>query len=440
MPTATPSYCPSGAHRSDRAAVSSGWTGDVSQIQARDTPSGKRPVPCGTVATVAETPPGARNGPRPRSTAQASRTARMGLWFAMGLCGPLTIGPAAAIAAPVVIVAYDPDASLSQRRLLEALNGQLAELGLEVLASPDPALGPEGGDTETAARDRDVLAFVWVEQTPDALVVHFYEPAGASLRERRIPVTGTDAASLEEIAIVVRSAASALLERARTAAEAPPVPSPSEAPPLAPGERPPPTPAPPPVPRATARSGPVGLSLGYIGSRYSADWPWTHGARAAMGWHSARSRWRLGIAYTSFPTAEQRAESATFSLARHPVEVFLGPSLPLGRSNWRLQPDGGIGADSLRRRTLRVNEALEPTPDTTRWSWFATTRLALAWEPAPPLTLFAAGGADYLLNRVEQVADSRVLVAPLRVRPRLELGLSLAWPRRSPPELTADAH
>lgn len=66
-------------------------------------------------------------------------------------------------------------------------------------------------------------SFGW-KTLPDQFVVHFYEAAGTNLRERRVPVIDLDAANIEEVAVVVRSAVSALLERsARAAAREGPV-------------------------------------------------------------------------------------------------------------------------------------------------------------------------------------------------------------------------
>jgi len=331
-----------------------------------------------------------------------------------------------AAAHPVIVVAADPAAPEHQAELVDALDGQLAELGVEVVLS---AHAPGGDRAAPAALGggRDLLAFVLVERTPTALVVHFYEPAGTSLRERRIPVTGTGSTSIEEVAIVVRSAASALLERARQ--EPPPAP-----PPAAPAP-------PPPAPRAPPdRPGPVQLALAYSGQPYGLDLPWQHGARAALAWRSTGSPWRLGVDYLWVPPLEIRTSEVTVALQRRPLEVFFGYAIPVGGPRLELQPEGAVGADPIRRRTERVTRSLEATPPTARWSWSVSTRLRLAWEPAPPWALFLTGGAEFVLNRVEQVTEREELVSPLRARPRLDLGVAVTPHRRGPPDLPRGGH
>jgi len=331
-----------------------------------------------------------------------------------------------AAARPVIVVAADPAAPARQAELLDALDGQLAELGVEVVLSASTP-GGEHAAPAPLTEGRELLAFVLVEQTPTALVVHFYEPAGTSLRERRIPVTGAGSTSIEEVAIVVRSAASALLERAR------PKPAP-EPPPAAP-------PPPPPTPGAPLdRPGPVELSLAYSGQPYALDLPWQHGARAALAWRSTGSPLRLGADYLWVPPLELRSNEVTVALQRRPLELFIGYAIPVGGPRLELQPEGAVNADPIRRRTERVTGSLEGTPPTDRWSWSVSTRLRLAWEPAPPWSVFLTGGAEFVLNRVEQVTEQVVLVSPLRARPRLDLGVAATPRRRRPPDFPRGSH
>lgn len=330
---------------------------------------------------------------------------------------------------PVLVVAADPGAPQHQAELVDALDGQLAELGVEVVLSANAP----GGDLAAPAAllgGRALLAFVLVERTPTALVVHFYEPAGTSLRERRIPVTGTGSTSIEEVAIVVRSAASALLESARQEA-APPEPAPPE---------PPPPPAPAIAPAPPLRRGPLELSLAYSGQPYAFDRPWQHGARLGLAGRPTRSPLYLGADYLWAPPLRSRTEDVTLALHRHPCELFVGYAIPVGGPRLELRPEGGVGADPIRRRTERVSDSLEASASSTRWSGFASTRLRLAWEPARAWELFLTGGAEFVLNRVEHVTDQGELVSPLRARPRLDLGVALRPPRRTPPDLPGRHH
>ncbi len=320
----------------------------------------------------------------------------------------------------VVVMVPEASPPLPTQRLTDALTSQLAELGVEVQLSTGPA-GVPGPVTALSSPHRNVLAFVWIEGTRDALVVHFYEPAGASLRERRIPVTDTDAASLEEVAVVVRSAANALLERARLEAEKEKSPPPAPLP--KPRSSPPPPAPPPPPPPESAR---FLLSLAYAGQLYAPDLGWQSGISGTAVWRPNRGHWLVGVAYTWFPPLEYRTDQLTLELWRHPGEVFVGWESPLADSRVSFSAEGALILDPVLRRTSRVSSALELAPDDTRWSAGASTRLRVAWCPTRGWWLFASGGADYVFNRFEHVVDDEAetpVISPLRLRPRGQVGL-----------------
>jgi hypothetical protein len=368
-------------------------------------------------------------GPWGEKRFEAGRRSKRWLAAAMLLACP-------AMAAPdepdrtVVVVVPEAAAPLPLQKLVEALSSQLAELGVQVQLSTGPAGAGAPTDATSLSRDRDVLAFVWIERTVDALVVHFYEPAGRSLRERRIPVTGTDAASIEEVAVVVRSAASALVERAdgRSTESTRPVVS-----------RPAPRPLPP-TPAATARGPsrpsetappPFQASLGYAGTLYARDSPWQHGVMGSIAWRAATTPWRVGAAYSWFSPIQRRTDELRVALYRHPIELFFGLEVPVFGPRVSLRAEGAGIADPIVRRTSRVLEGLESTPSTTRWSWALSTRLRFAWEPTAPLWLFFAGGADFLLNRFEhvvQTGEQNPVLTPLLARPCLQVGAAADFP------------
>lgn len=363
--------------------------------------------------------------PAPRRAPRPERRPALAALVATLLAASLTA------AQPVIVVAADPGTPPHQAELVSALDGQLSELGVEVVLTA----GAPGGELPAPAAlagGRALLAFVLVERTPTALVVHFYEPAGTSLRERRIPVTGTGSTSIEEVAIVVRSAASALLERARGEAATPPP---------APPTPPPPSPSPPvPTRDPPLHPGPLELSLAYSGQPYAFELPWQQGGRLGLTGRLGRSPLRLGADYLWTPPLRARTDEVTLALYRHPSELFFGYAIPFGGPRLELCPEGGFGADPILRRTERVGATLEGTPSSTRWSWSASTRLRLAWEPARSWVFFLTGGAEFVLNRVEHVSEQEEIVSPLRARPRLDLGVALVPPRRRPPELPGRRH
>jgi len=329
---------------------------------------------------------------------------------------------AAAADEPVrTVVVMVPEASppLPVQQLTAALTSQLAELGVEVQLSTGPAPASLANDA-TASAPRDVLAFVWIEGTGDALVVHFYEPAGASLRERRIPVADTGAASLEEVAVVVRSAASALLERGQPAEpQSPPPPPPESAP------APPP---PPPPPEASTAAPLFQLALGYVGELYAPGIAWQSGAMSALAWRPGRRGWVVGAGYVWFPPVSYRTQELTLEIVRHPAELLVGWENPIAGPRVSFRAEGALVVDPIARHTSRASEPLRPAPDDTRWSWSASMRLRVAWAPAARWWLFGSGGADLVLNPFSYVVDDQdesTVVSPLSVRPRGQVGLAV---------------
>ncbi|MBN1605735.1 MAG: hypothetical protein JW940_03840 [Polyangiaceae bacterium] len=312
------------------------------------------------------------------------------------------------------MISSDAREPLLDEMLMDAIRTELDELGVRLVQSADSA----GTARPT---DRDALAFVWIEHTPGATVVHFYESAGRSLRERRIPVVKRGAGSVEEVAIVVRSAVNALLERARATASVPTMLG---------------RPSPPPHVSATATRRPAGshaanslieVSLGYSGTYYAPELTWQHGATVSLV-NGRWSRWRFGTAFTWVPPSRAQTDQAQIVLRRYPLELFLGFETPLAGHWLGLRPEGAVGVDVLGRRTERVRPTLEQTPAATRVTWETSTRLRLTVQPTSRWGLYALVGADFVLNRVEQVIGSETLITPFRARPRLELGLAVRLP------------
>ncbi|MCK7493764.1 MAG: hypothetical protein MZW92_22345 [Comamonadaceae bacterium] len=223
-------------------------------------------------------------------------------------------------------------------RLTEALRSQLAEIGVEVVVSSGSA--PE-------AMSGDVLAVVWIERTDDALIVHFYEPAGSTLRERRIPMRDADAASVEEVAVIVRSAARALIDRA-------------------PDSPPPPILLLPrlrlllPARSRRLRSPHFQGSIAYHGDLYSTDFVWQQGMTLAL--IGRLGGLMIGAEYSAMVPIEKRTSEVEVLIVRHPIALVIGYEVPLSGGRLRLRTEGAVVADPIHRSTRWVIPELEPTP------------------------------------------------------------------------------
>jgi hypothetical protein len=316
-----------------------------------------------------------------------------------------------------VIVRISEAASpLPLERLVEALRSQLAELRVDVELRSD-ALASHS--TQSGA----VVAVVWLERSGEALVVRFYEPAGSNLRERTIPVSGTDAASIEEVALVVRSAVSALLERSASAAPslvAPTAPTPQLA-----AETPRASDAARTSSASPSNSQSFEVSGAYVLTRYARATDWQHGAAFGIEWREPQLPLAAGFAYTWLPPLETSTADLLVTLRRHPFEAFLGVPWQAEGGPFRVEPGVALIADPITRTSSALSGELETTPTTTLWSWAASARLRVGARPLPGVWLFGAACADVLLSRYEHVTEGpggAVLLSPLPVRPRFQLG------------------
>lgn len=380
-------------------------------------------------SSLSAAPVPVNRGPPPRRCAQVGAYV-----LAVALASSIAWGASAASPVhTVIVVAPVESPPLPLQRLTEALRSQLAELGVRIVFSAGPAETDSAAEESSSlARHRDVLAVVWLERMGETLVVHFYEPAGSSLRERRIPVTHTDAASIEEVAVVVRSAANALLERKEAARGMPSPPAAQSPKPGPPRRQPSMAPAAATPPEREARTlAPLQLALGYAGTLYAAETPWQSGVWASVAWRLGSTPWLAGAAYEWFPPLRRRTEELTVMVNRHPAELFTGYDVLIVGLPAGLRPEIGLTVDPSTRRTEQVSEAFDATPRRTRWAWALSTRLRLAYNPASGWWICSAIGADFSLNSFDYVVshpeESKVL-SPLSARPRLEAGLAVDIP------------
>lgn len=284
-------------------------------------------------------------------------------------------------------------------------------------------------------------SFGW-KTLPDQFVVHFYEAAGTNLRERRVPVIDLDAANIEEVAVVVRSAVSALLERsARAAAREGPVDrrvverealeqveEQVEDEPRRDLDEPLDSPVP---DHHDARRRPVHLSLGYVVQDYAPQTPWNHGIALRLAWQGLNDSWSLAASYTWFPPLAYRTDAVALTVVRHPAEVSVARDVSIQQSWLLLRPELALGADYVVRTTTASTPGLAATAEQGRWSWSASGRVTVVVSLSPVWHVFATGGVDYLLNRfAHAVAGESVdaVIAPRRLRPRFSCGVGLAFP------------
>lgn len=321
----------------------------------------------------------------------------------------------------VVLLTHGSESSAWEAELLAATQPQLADLGVGLTLS-----SRQRGVAETAALARrvstaSVLVVVWVDVEASALTLYLFDPRSGRVRSRSFAPSTRRAATAEEMAVVVRAAASAAVEALEGDAKD----STAEPAPSAPSEVAPPPPAP-----APASEGPRWrAAAAYLGTQYAGGAPWQSGAGAWLSLRPARDApWTLGVAYGHFFALPVSRDGVRAEITRDVLELFAGLELGGGRFSWG--PEGGIALERAARETLRADAPLSPNPDANRLLFAASLRARAALVLAPPLLLSGALGAEIPLQRFDYVitrdsGERTPLLEPSAVRPRVELGLAL---------------
>src|SRR5690606_309663 len=157
----------------------------------------------------------------------------------------------------------------------------------------------------------------------------------------------TDAASIEEVSLVVRSYVDALLDAPEALST--PLPNEPELPPEAPTDTPPPR-----TKRERPKASPyLRLELAYAPSAIDLSATWQQGAAISLVVrHLAPVT--FGASYT-FLTHLSVENDVSFTLQRHPVSLFAG--IPIDITNRvTLEPRLALEADVTLRRSTSTNE------------------------------------------------------------------------------------
>lgn len=324
----------------------------------------------------------------------------------------------------IVVLTSDADPAFFRGEALTASRTALLEVGVELGLAPRPP----GATLEAtlpvargAAAAGQALAVVWLDVEQRGVTLYFFASRRGRLLSRRVAVSASAAAAAEEIAIVLRSAASALLEGA--------APEMTE---VRVAEPPPPPPAPEPVqaeapPVAAASESRLALQAAYFGTWFAEQQGLASGARIAAVTRPFVAELRLGLAYTWFPKLSVETESIEVSMTRHPGELWV--AYELGNSRLRFAPELALMLDALTRRTESVESPWVASPPSTRWVFATSLRARVLLNVAARFWLTGSAGACLVTNPFSQVATAPALETELlslrSFRPELELGLRI---------------
>jgi hypothetical protein len=353
---------------------------------------------------------------------------RLGIWsccVALALVGArasaadadASEAPAAPQPSSAAVVFVRADASGASAKSYAGTEAQLRELSVQVV-SAEPmgnlSLASQAFRAAELSRVHRALGTIWFgEDATRQLRVYVYDAKHRQLTSRTL--ARADAASSEEVAVVLRSAISALIAGEATELELVAIP--------------PPQPAPPAMPPAPPRERAARLLAGasYVGTTYTSG-SFQNGVQLLIAGRPS-PRTLLGLDATWFEKATLSGAGADAVLTRYPAELFGGYAFATS-PRFFAYAELALQLELLQRRTHIADARLEARPGDDRLRFSVVPRLRSVFEPTSGLLGFAAFGADITTDRYDYVVQSGsgpVRFAARTVRPRLEAGVAVRF-------------
>jgi hypothetical protein len=316
--------------------------------------------------------------------------------------------------ASAAVVFVRADATPANAARYDGTEAQLRELSVRVV-SAEPmgnlSLASQAFRAAELARRHRALGTIWFGEDDTAqLRVYVYDAKHRQLTSRTL--ARPDAAAGEEVAVVLRSAISALIA--------------GEATELEPVRLPPPKPAPPPaLPSEPAARLLVGG--GYAATTYTSG-SFQNGVQLLLAGRPS-SHTLVGLDATWFQEAKLSGAGADALLARYPLEVFGGYAFATS-PRFFAYVETALQLELVRRTTHISDPRLQASPSQDRLRFAVVPRLRTVFEPLKGLLGFAAFGADITTDRYDYVVQSAsgpVRFAARTVRPRLEAGVAVRF-------------
>jgi hypothetical protein len=341
--------------------------------------------------------------------------------FALVLARP-RLAHAASTRVVMLMAAADTAEGALDIQIRAALEGQLRELAVELVAvaSEQLPLSTTARRAPKIASAAGAFGVIWLERKPRGVRIYLYDASGQHLYVRDAESGGSEASVAEEVAIVLRSAIGALLEgnmTGMTEVQLPPTPRAITQSP--PSELPQP---------ATPEMPSLRLGAAYVGTLFFRNAAFQHGVAGAIAVGFPQTPFFAGLGYTYFPALTVSNGGTASQVRRHPIDGFAGAELRF--NPLYVTAEAAFIGDAVVRTTEITAPGLTATPPTTRWIWALSTRLSCAFPLRSRLRLKLGVGAEFLLNRYDQVIDGPsvhpdVAASPLLARPRVEAGLVL---------------
>jgi hypothetical protein len=318
---------------------------------------------------------------------------------------------------------------LAGEALTAAVRSQLADLPVTFSSVSEPLPRDVGARMMLARRvasEHDGRAVFWLEPDESGAVLFFMGPPFEGLYSRRLDSGDVRNSVIdEEVAVIVRSTVVALLHDSEVdmaRVEVPPPAEPASHPPATSSRSPSEKRSTPPA-AAPER---LRVVVGYVGSSFSADAAFQHGAAfglAVLPWKSLI----IGGRYTLALPVSVDTDEASLRIFRHPGELSAGLGLPLDA--FTLEPELAALIDYRTRSTTAASEGFDKRAQESQFAFGASARLRATARLLPAFSMFAAGGADFYAPRTEYVVlkpARETVLTTNAVMPRLEAGLILS--------------
>jgi hypothetical protein len=297
------------------------------------------------------------------------------------------------------------------------LEAQLGEASARIVTAPGLdhlTLQSQALRAKQLAREHDALGTIWLSEEPGrGLRVYVYDAHHRQLASRTL--SGPARAVREEVAVVLRSAISALIAGETTALEPVTMPPPSISP------SPPPAALPRPAqPQRWLR---LAVGAGYTGTTYASR-TFQHGFELRSG-AELGSRVLIGLSAAWSEDPRLSGGGAEAVLHRNPLELSAGYAFA-AVPGFRCFAQAGLVLERVARRTRIEDARLAALPDENRYRFAVAPALLAAFDAQPGLLGFAAFGAEVATDQYDYVVQSvggPIRLAPRTVRPRLEVGI-----------------
>jgi len=328
-----------------------------------------------------------------------------GAWLCLAAALVPSLCAAAPARKPVVLIAQE-DADPMTERALDAIGAGLVDLPVSLASRRvvgwDNAIVNRVDHARSVAASTGAIAVIWLDlSAPQHVFLFIADSTGGRVLVRTVQTQSQDVeAQLETLSVIVRSSIEGLLAGGRIGVEQPPA--------------------------APARGDEIqrlDASIGYALQLFAPTEPVVHGARIEV--HARLSRWFfLLAAYRLELPVKAQSPEISADIWSHPIE--LGLFVQRRFTRWRLDVGACAVVDIVTFNVAARDPEVDARDPAARATAAISPFVRIGRVISRVAAVFFSVGFDIELYNHRYVVtttdNSRVVVAPWRVRPIFELG------------------